>query len=162
MADFLTPFREIIEGVNNIFDRHILMWIVDNYVPLRQFRKGEILVVFYENLCRNPQKEIQNIVSFVGEKFSPMVLEYVAKPSSKAGKNSAIFSGDDLISSWRKHVAGKQIARAMELLRVFGFEAIYGEGDLPLVSGEEALGVFGGSIAGAGAVHCWDSAAAGR
>jgi hypothetical protein len=144
MVDFLEPFGKTIEGVNDIFDRHIIMWVVENYVPLRQFRKGEILVVFYENICKNPEKEITAIFEFVGARLSPGVIRAVGKPSSQSGKDSAIFSGEDLISSWRKRVGGKQIARAMEILQLFGFEAIYGDGDLPLVSGEEALEVFVG------------------
>jgi hypothetical protein len=131
------------ETVNDIFDKHIVMWAVENYVPVKQFRKDEILVVFYENLCRKPQATIQDIFSFVAGRFSPRALRVVAKPSSQTSKDSAVLSGDDLISSWRKGVNNRQIARAVEILNVFGLQSIYGEGYLPLVNGEEALGVLG-------------------
>ena len=142
MTDFLNPFKDEIEAAEATFDKHIFMWCVENYVPLRQFSKGEILVTFYENLCDNPQKEIEDILSFVGVKFSPTVLEMAAKPSALSRKDSAIFSGLDLVDSWRNNISDKQITRAVEILSLFGLQAIYGEGYLPLLSGKDALKVL--------------------
>jgi len=27
------------------------MWCIENYIPLKQFKRNEILVLFYEDLC---------------------------------------------------------------------------------------------------------------
>ena len=64
------------------------------------------------------------------------------KPSGRIRKDSAIVTGTNLIDTWRKHITDKQIARAIEILTLFGLDKIYTEGSLPLVRGEEALGLF--------------------
>jgi hypothetical protein len=115
------------------------MWCIENYVPISQFSQGEILLIFYENLCVNPQKELENIFSFIGKKFSPQCLSHVHKPSALNREGSAIITGTNLINSWRIDISDKQIARAQEICKFFGMQTIYGNRSLPLLSGEEAL-----------------------
>ena len=142
MDDFLNPFKNELENVNDLFDKHILLWCVENYVPLQQFNEGEVLVVFYENLCKQPQHEIEIIIEFIGEKFTSEMLRQVKKPSAVSRADSAINTGDNLIDAWRKNFSEQQIERAYELLSLFGIQNIYGKSSLPLVSGQEALKVF--------------------
>lgn len=142
MLDFLNPFKREIERAKDLFDKHIFMWCIENYVPINQFSKGEILLIFYENLCSNPQEEIESIFSFIGKKFSPQSLSYVHKPSTESRKESAIISGTDLVDSWRREISDKEIARAQEICSIFGMQAIYGEGSLPLMGGDAVLKAF--------------------
>lgn len=142
MNDHLDPFRQELESAKILFDKHIFMWCVENYVPLKQFNKGEIIVVFYEDLCTNPQKEIERIFAFIKEDFSSSLLERFTKPSALAQKDSAIISGTDLIGTWRKSISDKQIQRASEILGIFGLQAIYDQSSFPLLSGDAALEVF--------------------
>ena len=138
----LGPFRREIEASEVLFEQLIFMWCIENYVPLRQFNEGEILVTFYENLCSGPAKEIEKILSFIGGRFSSDVLEKSAKPSASSQEDSAIVSGTDLIDSWRKTINDEQIARAVEICSMFGLHSIYGESSLPLLSGEETLKIL--------------------
>jgi len=142
MDDFLNPFKKELETVNILFEKHIFMWCVENYVPLYQFNKGEILVVFYEDLCRKPQKEIERIFSFIEEEFSSTILKKAAKPSALTREDSAIISGTDLIGSWRKSISDDQIKRSFEILKIFGLQEIYDKSNFPLLSGTKALQVF--------------------
>ena len=142
MEDFLNPFKKEIESVDNIFDKHIFMWCIENYIPLKQFTDGEIQVIFYEHLCTNPQKEIENISSFIGKDFSSAMLEQSIKPSALSREDSAICSGTDLVTSWKKSISHKQTKRAMEICSTFGLQEIYDESGFPLLSGREALSVF--------------------
>jgi Sulfotransferase domain len=142
VADFLAPFRERIEAAGDGFDRHIIMWCIENYVPLRQFRPGEILVTFYEDICVDAETETRTILKFLGAEPSTEVLRVVARPSARSRQDSAIRSGENLVSSWRKEIAVKQIARAGEILTAFGLQAIYDSGDMPIVSGRDALSVL--------------------
>ena len=142
MTDFLNPFKDRIVATRDIFEKHILMWCIENYVPLRQFSTGEILVTFYENLCINPRKEIEDILSFVGMEFSPRVFHLHAKPSAQSRNESAVVLGTSLINSWRNQISDSQVERAVDILRGFGLQAIYGEDDLPLLTGKDALKVF--------------------
>lgn len=142
MIDFLGPFKNELENAENLFDKHIFMWCVENYVPLRQFNEGEILVIFYEDVCRDPQNVIESIMLFIGDTFSFEILDKIKKPSALSGKDSAIVLGTDLVSSWRKSISDEQISRAVEILSIFGLQEIYAENDMPLVNGTEALKLF--------------------
>ena len=73
MTDFLAPFRRIIESAVDPFERHIVMWCVENYVPLRQFRDGGLHVAFYEHLCVNPAAEAAELMRVIGEAYSDQV-----------------------------------------------------------------------------------------
>lgn len=139
MADFLYPFKRELEETEDIFERHILMWCVQNYVPLKQFGEGQLFVTFYEQLCQNPEPELRRLLKFIGRPFSKEVFDVLHKPSSESRKDSVIFSGGDLINAWREHLSREQIGRAIEILQKFGLHQIYGEGSLPLVNGDEAL-----------------------
>jgi len=41
MADFLEPHRRLIETVGDPFEKHVVQWCVENWVPLKQFRRGD-------------------------------------------------------------------------------------------------------------------------
>jgi len=47
------------------------------------------------------------------------------------GADSPIAAGGDLVSSWRRDISEDQVARAVEILRLFGLDRFYAEGDLP-------------------------------
>ena len=142
MEDFLDPFKSELQDAKTVFDKHIFMWCIENYVPLKQFSDGELLVVFYENICTQPEQEMQRLCSFIGQRFSPASVDKSSIPSALSRKQSAINSGDDLVSSWRKSISDDQIERAVEILGIFGLQNIYNENDYPLLSGSEALRLF--------------------
>ena len=142
MGDFLDPFKKEIENAGNSFDKHIFRWCIENYIPLKQFNEGEIQIIFYENLCTNTQKEVERILSFIGEPFSLEILEQSTRPSALSRKDSAIASGANLIDSWRNDINDKQVERALEICSIFGLEKIYDQSSLPLLSGRAALNAF--------------------
>jgi len=142
IADFLVPFRQEIEGANDLFDRHIFMWCIENYIPLNQFEASDILVIFYEHMCLDPVGEMERSLPFIGRRASSEIKGKFGKASSETRKDSAINSGEDIVSSWRKGISEEKVRRAVEILTLFGLHKIYAEGDLPLVKGEEALQLF--------------------
>jgi hypothetical protein len=103
-------------------------------VPLRQFKDGELLVMFYEDLCVQPEMELRRMFDFISEPFMPEVADVVRKPSALSRKQSAIFSGDDLVKSWQKDIIPQQAEKAEELLGIFGLGGIYGKEPMPLTS----------------------------
>ena len=42
MEDFLRPFKENIENAKSEFEKQIFFWCMQYYVPLKQFKRGEI------------------------------------------------------------------------------------------------------------------------
>jgi hypothetical protein len=131
MEDFLEPFRQEMERAETDFDKHVFLWCVENYVPLKQFERGELHLAFYETFCRNPGGEIDRLFSFLGRRPDPRALANLRTPSTMTRKDSAIVSGDSLIDGWRKHVTDRQIDRAVEILSLFGLDKVYGHGSIP-------------------------------
>ncbi|NQU44780.1 sulfotransferase domain-containing protein [bacterium] len=144
MADHLEPFRALLEETRDPFERQILAWCAENYVPLRQFEPGEAHVAFYERLCVDPEHQLPGLLDFAGETFNARVLQAVRRPSHVSQANSAIRSGDDLVNRWRRDVSRDQLDRAMRILGEFGLDRLYGESGMPLIAEDRALGTLPG------------------
>lgn len=129
VEDFLGPFEQEIRAIKTDFERYIFNWCVENYVPLRQFREGEIHLVFYEHFCETPHDEVGRLFSFLGKEFDEAVFESLKRPSPLARRESAVTLGERSVSSWRKHISEEQVERAIEILGIFGLDGIY-SGDL--------------------------------
>jgi hypothetical protein len=137
MQDYLEPFRSALEQARSEFERQIFRWCVENYVPLTQFSPGEILVTTYENCLVSPRGEMQRIFDFLRAPFDDDVLKRVGKPSSQTRWNwrsrnaSPIISGESMLDSWQRYVSRADVQRAVEILRLFGLNAIYSADPLP-------------------------------
>lgn len=142
VEDFLSPYREEMQRAKTSFDRHIFLWCVENYVPLKQFSKGQIHVAFYEDLSRDPANQMKQVMAFLDEPFSDDMIKRAEKPSAMSSETTDLKSQKTIIDSWRKHVSSQQIDRACEILQLFGLDKIYNEGSYPLMSGNEALDFF--------------------
>jgi hypothetical protein len=129
--DFLAPFVGLIHCARDEFDNLLLVWCVENYVPLRQFKRGEILLLFYEELVRHPSREVGRLFSFLKRPVEPGAFEQFRRPSAQCRSWSAILTGGDTLDAWRRHVDADQIRRARQLLSLFGLDELYGEDTMP-------------------------------
>jgi Sulfotransferase family len=129
--DFLVPFAGLIRCAQDEFDNLLLVWCIENYIPLRQFGRGEILLLFYEELIRHPEREIERLFRFLKRPVEPGAFEQLRRPSAQSRSWSAILTGDDPLDSWRSHIDENQLRRALLFLRLFGLDALYGEGSMP-------------------------------
>lgn len=137
VEDFLRPFANEIMSAKSFFERQIIIWCVVHYVVLKQFRKGEIHLTFYENLCEDPVQEIHRLFSFIGRHIMIQdgVFEMLKKPSELSRSDSPIKRGGNLIDEWKKHVTYKQMCRALEILNIFQLHTIYSDKSIPNVAG---------------------------
>jgi len=133
MEDFLEPFRQIMENVQTDFEKHILLVCIENYLPLKQFKRDEIHLAFYENFCVEPEREIDRLFSFLGESYDERVFDQLRTPSPVSRKGSAVVSGGSLVDSWRKHVTEEQVRDALKILSAFGLDMIYAQDSMPNV-----------------------------
>lgn len=133
VSDFLTPFLTGINKAKDLsdFEKHIFVWCIENYVPLKQFKSDEICVVFYENFCEKPEEEIKKMFSFLGMEYEDKVVEILKKPASLARKWSAVIKGENLINSWRNYVTNAEIKTANEILSLFGLNNLYDTNCVP-------------------------------
>jgi len=134
--DFLAPFRDKIEGARDIFEKHVFLWCIENYVPLRQFAEDQIHTAFYEDLCVAPEQEIERLFSFLGERYDKKIFDVFKEPSVLCRENSPVLCKRELTEDFRNYITTKQVRRAIEILSLFGLDRIYLEDSAPLVSGK--------------------------
>jgi hypothetical protein len=131
VEDFLEPFVGEMRSAKTDFERHVFSWCIENYVPLKQLGRGEIHLIFYENLCQDPEGEVKRLFAFLGKDFDESVLQKMKNPSLFSRLGSAVLSGEGLVGGWRKHVTDAQLQRAVEILGLFGLEKVYSEEPMP-------------------------------
>jgi len=140
VEDHLQPFATAMRGARDDFERHVFLWCVENYVPLRQFARGEIHVCFYEHFCADLEAEGKALYAYLGREFDPGLLDLARRPSAMARPRSAVCTNEDPIDAWRQRITPARIRRAVEILELFGLDRIYGESSLPrLAHRDEAL-----------------------
>jgi hypothetical protein len=135
VEDFLLPMEAEIRAAKDDFERHLFLWCIDNYVPLKQLGPQEVHLTFYENLLARPEAELQSLLTFLGEDFDDRVYRHLRRPSPLSRKNAPCPSSE----GWRTRVGARQRQRATEILGLFGLDRIYGEGAMPDTSGAYAL-----------------------
>lgn len=131
MEDFLSPFKNEIERARSSFEKHIFLWCIENYVPLRQFKRGEVHLTFYENYCEKPRSEINELFSFLDKTYEATVFSKLRHPSPMTHRESVIITGDSLVDSWRRHITDEQIQRAVEILSLFDLDKVYSQDSMP-------------------------------
>ena len=137
VEDFLRPMEPEIRGARDAFERHLFLWCIENYVPLRQFAPGEIHLAFYENFLARPEDEIRRLFSFLARDFDERVYQTLNRPSPLSRKGDG--RGVPSVDSWRRRVTDAQLQRTVEVLGLFGLDRVYGEGAMPDPSGASAL-----------------------
>ncbi|HRV94917.1 MAG TPA: sulfotransferase domain-containing protein [Anaerolineae bacterium] len=139
--DFLQPFLAEIKAIKTDFEGHIFRWCLENYVPLKQFQPGQMLVTFYENFCEDPIPEIKRMFSFLEKPYDEAVLTKLKTPSPVTRMDSKIVTGGSLINGWREKITEQQTDRAIEILSLFGLDKIYTQASMPRLEGvQEVMG----------------------
>ena len=129
--DFLAPFETEIRNAQGAFERSIFLWCIENYVPLRQLGKEDLLLVFYEDLCANPEYEVRRLFSFLDKDFDKSVFSSIRRPSPLSRQENSATLGERPADSWKRSVDPGLVKRAVEILALFGLDRIYGEEPMP-------------------------------
>jgi hypothetical protein len=127
VEDHLSPFEAEIRNARSPFEQSIFLWCIENYVPLRQLAHSEFHLVFYENLCTDPEREIRRLHSFIGKDLDEDIYRNVGRPSHLSRPESAAVLGERPVDSWVNSVETAQVERAVEILSLFGLDHVYGK-----------------------------------
>lgn len=116
VEDFLWPFEELIHQVGchgTQYEKYILNWCISNLVPLRQFKRSELTILFYENFKNDVNKE--NLKYWGEGKAENISLNVSSKASSvsRQSKNSVL------------QIADSEFQRGREIVEAFGFADFY-------------------------------------
>jgi len=139
MQDHLEPFRKIMSDVSTPYEKHIISWCITNYVPLRQFDSGQIHIVFYENLCMHPEKELERLFSFLSQPYDERVLAVWEKMSPLAMGHRDSDKSDNPVTKWKNNLSPEQVRQGVKLLEVFGLEKLYSDEPMPLVQNADSF-----------------------
>ena len=131
MKDFLEKKMDIITAATAPEEKHAVIWCVSNLIPLQQFQKGELQVLFYENLCTQPEVEISQLFQSMQLDYDDSLLDTLDIPSTTTIQTSAIITGDNRVNSWQNELSSQQIDRVLSIVQAFGLEYLYGDKTTP-------------------------------
>ncbi len=139
MQDHLGPFESVIRGARTPFDRNLVRWCVENFVPLRQFRPGQMLVVTYEDCCRTPDFVNRQLCQFLNRPYTPLSDRAISSPSPATKAESAINTGGSLLRGANQMFDAGQVGRGLKILDLFGLRSIYDESPVPRIPADQIL-----------------------
>ena len=133
--DFLRDHSAAIEHARSPVEKHAMIWCLTQLVPLAQFPPGELAVVFYEDLCLEPARELARVLRLLGreDEGSGTVPERASMTARGAVPARAV-------DGWRRELAADQVDAVLSVVRSFGLEALYGDGDRPTEAGRRLVG----------------------
>jgi hypothetical protein len=134
IGDFLSDKMDIIKKAKTDVEKHAIVWCVSNLVPLKQFNSGGLSIIFYENLCIQPHIEIPKIFKTLQHEYKNSVFDHINKPSTTSMRTSAVLTGENKVTRWKRELSPEQISNIMSVVETFKLDHIYGESVMPLIS----------------------------
>lgn len=131
METHLGPYRDLLTGDLSPFEKHLLFWCVEHYVPLRELDRDDALFVYYESFCAEPEREIARLFGFLGRGSVEGAMKVLSRPSSVTTEHAAINTGASLTHGWQTHITNEQIGTARRMLERFDLHRVYLDDGLP-------------------------------
>jgi hypothetical protein len=119
VADYLTPYMDLILGAETAVERHAVMWCIENLVPMRQMAQYDWIFCTYEMLCQQPEVEAGRILSQLRMHPNWLTRRAVRQVSSVARADSAVVGQEDLLRSWQNKMETADIDAILHLVDAF-------------------------------------------
>ncbi len=132
VEDYLSPYWDLICSAQTVEEKHGVIWSVSNLVPLKQFNANEFKVVFYEDLCTQPEVALPGIFDAIGHQYSGRLVANSNRPSQTTRHASAVVTGTDKLEHWKKKLSRSQIDNILRVVQAFDLSHLYGDSTLPL------------------------------
>jgi Sulfotransferase family len=127
IEDFLFNKLDVICSAETEAEKHAIVWCIHHLVPFKQFEAPDLPVVFYEDLCLQPEHEIPRIFASIKRKFDHSVYARASIPSVTSLRQNV-----GSIDRWKKDLTSKQINTILRVVDAFGLGDIYNESPTPL------------------------------
>jgi len=108
-------------------EKHAIIWSVSNLVPLKQFNPGELKIVYYENLCTQPETELTWIFDAIHQRFEHSMVKQISQPSLTTKSTSAVVTGTNKIAQWKNVLSTTQIENILRVVEAFGLDYLYAD-----------------------------------
>jgi len=123
--DHLYTFLNIFQNSNSTLSRNTCIWCAEQIVPFRTMSYSDWKVTTYEDLCINPDKEIENILRYIGDiKITKKITAKNIIPRT-VRKNSAIIKGKNPLTSWEDELNINEVNQIMQIIKMFSLDFIY-------------------------------------
>lgn len=135
LEDFEMPLsREEIERKTR-FEQHVFLWCVENRMVLKQFQKGELFSVFYEELLRTPKEILPKLFAFLKTPYREAAIlhQFIQRSQSAQTKTG---TKPDFID-WKQKLPEDLCEKGVNILRLFGMDKIYQTQRLPMIPAAE-------------------------
>ncbi|MEL4455022.1 sulfotransferase [Lutimonas vermicola] len=142
VEDYLKDYLNFIETNQDPFERQMIMWCIENMVPLKQLSKDDAIVIFYEDMYENSEVVATSLFHYLDLKISNKVLRKIQKPSEVTRANSKVRTGGNNIDSWQKSLTNDQKLKALLILKKFNLDRIYNMESRPRISSSQVLSVL--------------------
>jgi hypothetical protein len=117
--DLSSKKMDIIESAVTEEEKQAVLWSLLNYIPLKQFARNSLNLIYYEDLVLSPEDNLQKLYRFVGLPYDPSVLSKMSRPSSTTTSQSAILNGNDGANYWKSKLSRRQISEIMSVVDRF-------------------------------------------
>lgn len=134
VTDYLDDHLDLIRNAKTDEEKHTIIWSIGNLVPLKQFRPGELKIVYYEDLCVQPEIEFPAIFESIGHRYDHSMIELLNRPSQTTKVTSAVVTGTNKVSHWKSVLSQVRIEQILKVVQAFGLDHFYDDTLLPLNS----------------------------
>jgi hypothetical protein len=114
------------------FLSNMIFWAVENEIALRHAQKSGALIVYYENLCIEPQTEMKRIENYLGVTFPLALRDNFDRSSWSSRRDIGSLSANDKISKWTAQITSEELANVEAVLRQCTLSEVYGPDPSPL------------------------------
>jgi hypothetical protein len=132
VKDFLKNKLDLINNAKSIESKHAIIWAIQNLIPIKQFENSVLNLIFYEDLCTQPEIEIPKIFNMIGLRYQDTIFQQLNKPSRTIKKSSAVLTGEDKISRWKNVMTKDQIHNVLSIVEEMGLGYLYGSSLSPI------------------------------
>lgn len=125
--DFLSPYEDLFREVSeqkDFFASQVLIWSVINSVPLQQFSEEEIYPVVYEQIRKNPEREVRRLLRKIQGNIEPpegfLPSSLVTRPCFVSSEVPSDGRYRDA-AVWKDEIPESSIDRSMQILDRMGW-----------------------------------------
>jgi hypothetical protein len=130
--DHLEPYRDYLESLVTPWEKLVGTWCVQSYLAFRTMDESRGTLVLLEDLLRRPAEEPQRLIAALRVDANPELLSRSLEWGPRATEGSIDLRTDiDRMSAVLDEVSADERRRALEIVEVFGLDAVYGDGAMP-------------------------------
>jgi len=115
-------FSDYLETLSDPAEFAAALWSMQTYAPLMLPRPWPFVLIPYEDLAADPQRELSRLFDAWQMTMPEGVLESAMRPSGTTDTGSALRAGADPRSAWLGSLSTRQIDSIFAVIRTFGLD----------------------------------------